>query len=146
MSDWKNWNWTPECFSTSEFITERDIWYKKLEEEGFNDIEAFLPGTRTDFPNLKTTSWSAGRALLKALRNGKSAYFYLATHYLTNGRFKSKTERAIWTRHIDGNTINEIMNYRRNKNHKKISKDTIKRTIRRIAVRMKEALKKPDNE
>lgn len=86
-------------------------WYKRLENSGFQDIEQ-------DEDNLK--SWSVSKGV-RNRNNGASAqqvlenrearetYYRLAGQFLHDYRFTSRTDRLIWEKHSDGESIRDIV-------------------------------------
>jgi hypothetical protein len=98
----------------TEYDKLRAIWYKKLEEEGFEDIES-------DENNLKI--WSATRFASKKSQDvsqGKEAYYYMATHFLNDYPFESKVEKLIWEYHADGHSVKDIVIILKKRRFKKL--------------------------
>lgn len=79
----------------------RATWYKKLEAEGFTDIEQ-------DEDNLKV--WSSDFANQKFLKNWetKAAYYSAAQEFLNNFQFETELDKVIWTYHSEGISIRSI--------------------------------------
>jgi hypothetical protein len=76
----------------------KNLWYKKLENEGFKDIEA-------KDGRLKTWSYSVSRIAYKykdLIRDSKTQYYQLAEHFLNEYKFKSNFERIVWEYHSTG--------------------------------------------
>lgn len=93
--------------STSSLKELKEVWYKKLEASGFNDIEA-------DETRLKT--WSSGtgspyRAAYKykeMMFDAKADYSRYAEHFLNEHKFKNERERIIWEYHTNGMSLRSI--------------------------------------
>ena len=92
----------------TEYEKLRAIWYKKLEKEGFVDIE-------TDENNLK--SWSAKFASKRSqdLWQAKEAYYYMATNFLNDYKFESSFEKIVWEYHTNAISIRDIVKLLRKK-------------------------------
>lgn len=118
--------------NNSEYAKLKALWYKKLKDEGFDDIEQ-------DEDNLK--SWSA-----KFVREGspleliesKTAYYQMATNFLNDYDFETELEKIIWTYH------SEAISYRNIAKLLKESKviETNRTTIWQIVKRLGESMKK----
>ncbi len=80
----------------------RAIWYKKLEREGFNDIEQ-------DEDNLKSWSSQFKRKVSLDSWQAKAAYYYMAESFLNDYKFESRVERIIWEYHANGISIRDIV-------------------------------------
>lgn len=115
------------CFSTSEFKKLENLWYKKLKEEGFQDIEKknVFEGTLhwcersyglyQDF-KLKTP---IEKPIVKYYREYKPFsreikiknalnYYKKAEYFLYHYPFSSPLEKDIWQEHTFGLSIREI--------------------------------------
>ena len=82
-----------------DYKTQKEIWYKKLEESGFKDIE-------DDKGQLKRTSTSRNIPLVAW--TAKLDYFQMATNFLEDYKFNSEIERLIWEYHSEGLSVREI--------------------------------------
>lgn len=115
----------------TEYDKLRAVWYKKLEKEGFQDIE-------TDEHNLK--SWSAKFASRKSqeLWQAKEAYYYMATNFLNEYAFDSALEKTIWEYHTEAISIRDIVKLLRKKTKVMIiNRSSIWTTINRLETTMK---------
>lgn len=83
------------------------VWYDKLKEEGFEDIE----DTNNEFRPLK--SWHSFRFMLndssyfkntnlRTNRESAISYYRLACQLLNTHHFKNETHRRIWELHSEG--------------------------------------------
>lgn len=91
----------PKPKNISEYDKLRAIWYKKLEDEGFQDIEQ-------DEDNLKLWSSRFAQQRSTKLWESKAAYYYMAGNFLVDYKFASKTEQLIWQQHSDGVSARDI--------------------------------------
>ena len=90
---------------TEEFKKLQDKWYAKLKKQGFEDKEnargelkvydRYLYGTRTEEND---DTWTSA----------KSEYYRLAEHFLNEFKFKDSTEKFIWSRHSEGDSVRTI--------------------------------------
>jgi Mor family transcriptional regulator len=81
-------------------------WYKRLKDEGFNDIE-------TTDERLKKWESSRIRQALKndtamILINAKIEYYRIAEQFLYNHKFESVYEKQIWELHTEGKPMRAI--------------------------------------
>jgi hypothetical protein len=83
----------------TELETLKDKWYKKLKDEGFNDIEQ-------DEDNLKEWSRSVfGRKHNSTWQGGWQArfeYYQLATRFLNEYKFETPLQKIVWEYHSNG--------------------------------------------
>lgn len=78
-----------------EYEALKDVWYQKLKDDGFNDIE-------TDEDRLK--EWST-RFYLSAnadLWQAKAAYYYMVQKFLNEHSFESTLDKVILEYHNEG--------------------------------------------
>jgi hypothetical protein len=80
-------------------------WYKKLQEDGFEDIEKNEHELKT-YSNVLTKSENNRR--IAGPINGKEAYYKLATWFVNDYKFKSNLEKVIWEYHSNGLSIRNI--------------------------------------
>lgn len=79
----------------------RAIWYKKLEKDGFTDIEQ-LDG------NLKQWSTRFVGKHSQVTREAKQAYYSMASRFLSEYTFESSLDRIIWEYHSNGMSVRDI--------------------------------------
>lgn len=75
----------------------QSVWYQKLKDEGFDDIETSFQFHSSYFKDL------APKLMLE-----KEAYFSKASSFLNDFEFYSQLERDVWEMHSKGDTIREI--------------------------------------
>lgn len=100
-------------YQTKEFKALLGKWNKKLEKEGFEDIE-------TTDGRLKGISHAD---FFKAHYNrttdqAKEEYYRYAGYFLYEHKFSSELERKIWELHIEGVGIREIVILLKKRNYK----------------------------
>lgn len=102
--------------SKDKLINLQKEWYKKLKDEGFEDIEYF------DKTSMEPQDWLKGNSKFsgtvsedqKATEtaefnfNSTRDYFLAATHWLITGNFQSPIDKRIWELHSNGESLREI--------------------------------------
>ena len=115
-------------FKSREFNVLLAEWNKRLEAEGFVDIET------TDLPVRTLNAWHNHRWRRKSLSRERfqdiEEYFQLATELIELFPFESETHRHIWILHCEGKTVRQIA---MEINQWKIKKSTVSNVIRMIA-------------
>lgn len=91
---------------TAEYKRLKKIWYKKLKESGFNDIE-------TGDVQVRLKGGSSSSRYKKAYGEGvyqqtRQEYYYMAHQFLHGYEFKSGLDKAIWEYHVEGISIRKI--------------------------------------
>jgi hypothetical protein len=82
----------------------KKIWYKKLKDSGFNDIE-------TPSGDLKggSLNWRFNSAFaVRYSHASRQEYYYLANQFLESHNFESELHRTIWTYHTEGTSTRDI--------------------------------------
>jgi hypothetical protein len=85
----------------SEYEELRAIWYEKLKEEGFKDIES-------DEHRLKVWSSSKFSKEPVELWQAKEAYYSMAAKFLVDHKFEDKLERIVWEYYSNGMSVRDI--------------------------------------
>lgn len=121
--------------SSNEYQKLKKVWYAKLKESGFNDIETKDENLRGGSSNWRFNSKFTTRYSHKS----KEEYTYQATQFLNRFTFDSEMHRAIWAYHVEGLSMDEItkilkslgkFSYKRNtRNAKSPSINTVWRII-----------------
>jgi hypothetical protein len=92
----------------SDYESLRDIWYKKLKDAGFEDIER-------DETQLKVySSFKFGKKRGQLQHGGgefKEAYYYMATHFLNDYKFDNEVEKIVWSLHTEAVSVANITKY-----------------------------------
>lgn len=89
----------------TEYEHLRDIWYKKLEDSGFVDIEKDEKSFKKHILHAQSKDKNHGTA---TYRSSKIDYYNMATSFLNTHKFKSELEKAIWEYHTNGISIEGI--------------------------------------
>jgi hypothetical protein len=95
----------PKFYETPEFMKLNEKWAKKLEKDGFEDIEEF------NSPKELLKSWHNMRFAAKNnpdMLNETRDYYLAATNLLNTFTFKNNRDRKIWTMHSEGITERRI--------------------------------------
>lgn len=115
-------------FRTKEFKVLEDLWYKKLKATGFEDIEPGKKYLKFSAEGYMSRSSNKGR---EAYFASKEEYFRLAGHFLYDHQFENETDRFIWERHAEGESLREIVVSLKSKGVKK-ALTQVKETIHRL--------------
>ena len=115
----------PKFYEAAKFKKLNAEWQKKLKASGFEDLE---DPENPDEPiphHIKTR--------LPRFKKGEETrdYYDQCLHYLEYGTFDSMRQKAMWTMHCHGESLQEIATSRL------ISKSTVQYHIRRVRNRMK---------
>lgn len=115
----------------SEYEKLKAVWYKKLKDEGFQDIE-------TDEDNLKTWSSRFSSKKARELWRAKEAYYYMATNFLNDYSFDSNLEKVIWEYHSNAMSVRNIAKLLNKSTYsKKLSKEAVWLIVRKLEASMK---------
>lgn len=119
-----------------------DIWYKKLEREGFKDIEQDehrLKRWDSFYFISKHTNFESGKSGNKRDKQfsatwfkSQEEYYQLAGAFVYEHQFSDKKEQYIWELHSQGLATSEIIKIVR-KRYKKTPRDGVYQTIKDLA-------------
>lgn len=102
---------TVSQLKTKKFESLKTQWYKKLKKEGFKDIE----NPKGNLIKFESTIWKSTKFHKTAdsmmLRQARESYFRLAGHFLYDHEFETSTDKAIWTMHANGKTLDHIKTF-----------------------------------
>lgn len=90
-----------KVIKAKSYSQERKVWYKKLKETGFNDLEnsqGFLKAYASS--NFSQTSPHA--------HESRREYYYLCQQFLNEFKFDSELQKAIWEYHTNGISYRDI--------------------------------------
>lgn len=110
----------------------REVWYKKLKDSGFEDIEADKHNTAGGM------GWSNKFKTAETARNweSKREYYSMAGRFLHEYKFKNERERIIWEYWANGLSVRNIA-----KTLTKVSlvmtRDKVWRTLKPLIEKMK---------
>lgn len=113
----------------NELARQQKIWYKKLEDSGFEDAEQ-------DENSLKEWSSAFYRPRNTRLQASREPYFRLASHFLHDYQFETERDRVIWEYHAEGLQVHEIVDTLK-KVKMPLSRTRVYHTIQRLANSMK---------
>jgi hypothetical protein len=123
-------------YKTPQFKKLQEKWYKKLKDEGFNDIEK---GEDT-LMVCNSTAFRKSRYPIESY-NAKVRYFALAGQFLNDNKFETRKDKIVWELHTNGKSTREIETELKRRKILNPSRDMTNKIIRRLA---KEMLKKYD--
>ena len=85
------------------YVELKEIWYAKLKEAGFDDIEQ---------DEYKLKMWS-NRVYIEnpnpVQREAKETYYILASRFLHDYKFKNQKDKIIWEYHANGISMRNIV-------------------------------------
>jgi hypothetical protein len=137
-------------WQTKNFQKLQELWRKKLESAGFQDIEQpenFKSGVKDG--NLKqwtTSRHLQGKGLTPEYIAEKTEYYRLAGQFFWEHKFKNHVEATVWELHANGTSIRNIVKEMRRRgethlNDKTLNKRVVHETIQSLAKTMKESVK-----
>lgn len=115
---------TKKLNKKEELEKTKKIWYKKLKDEGFEDIE---PHENT----LKSWSYKFADRNVDEI-TAKQVYYRMANHFLNDHQFNSILEKVIWEYHANGIAVRDIASQLSKAKVTKTSYDTIWRIVGKI--------------
>lgn len=122
---------------------QRKFWYKKLKDDGFEDIEDVERDTLKTWA-LRTTA-ELLRVNSKIVIEAKEEYYSMCRHFLADHEFKNKKERIIWEYHTEGISTRDIAKLLEKAGIAKTSRTPVYNTIKRLENIMKDLyLYKPE--
>jgi len=115
-------------------------WYKKLEKDGFQDIEKNeyqLKQSSSIFMDMRKGNRNESSATVVS-REAKRDYYMMATDFLNSHPFTSKLQRIIWEYHANGLSTREISATLNKVRKNKILRMTVWRILKQLSVAMKQ--------
>lgn len=88
-------------YHSREFCKLRDEWYRKLEAEGFYDIETTIEEINLSDTLLEKGDYNIRKQLTLALKSHKPDFYQMCERYLEDGTFNT-IEHRVWELHIQG--------------------------------------------
>lgn len=127
------------------------VWYDKLKDEGFDDIEqdedTLTTWSSVFYKSQFVNDSSLGndtktRYETKAVINeAKAQYYRLAEHFLNDHIFQTRLEKNIWALHVEGKSYREIAKTLRATSRKlMLNKDNVQIIVQKLEILMKEQL------
>ena len=92
--------------SNKDFAKLQKIWYKKLADSGFQEIEA-NNGGQLKWSSSSQSARNLARTSLVSQDN-KRQYYRLAGFFLHEYAFDSQTDKFIWSKHAEGVSVRNI--------------------------------------
>lgn len=109
-----------------DFIQLKALWYKRLKDSGFKDIETFN-GYIKDWPSQRIQ-----RDFTPERIQEKLDYFRAASQLFWEHKFDTALQKKIWELHCEGKSYREIAEDLRNKKNK-LNKDNVQLVISKLA-------------
>jgi hypothetical protein len=113
----------------------KKVWYKKLAQSGFIDIER-------NEDDLKVNDWYFSRTAKYGgssieWSQSKADYYYMATQFLNNYKFETNLERIIWEYHSNAVSHRDITDILNKAKVTKTNRTYVGRIIKALATEMK---------
>jgi hypothetical protein len=115
----------------TEYERQKEIWYKKLADSGFVDIE------ENNGNDLKHWDGSGSTRHDPDYIQAKQEYYNVAMHFLTNHKFDSELEKVIWEYHSNAVSARNISKTLVSAGFVKMGRMTVWRVIKRLRSAMK---------
>lgn len=91
----------PQAFKHPDFLKMKSIWYRKLKESGFKDLEEY--GEFSDFVQKEESLHSKKAVYLLRYEADTLKHQFLDSH-----EFKCAEDKAIWTNYVNTGTISPL--------------------------------------
>lgn len=118
----------------SEYERLKKLWYKKLKDSGFEDVE-------TDEDRLKVWSSTLFGKSKGLVQNGgwqaKASYYQMTSDFLIDNRFETEIDKVIWEYHSHGISVRDITSTLR-KAKVKTNRQYVWEIINRLQTKMKQ--------
>jgi len=108
----------------------KKIWYAKLKESGFQDIEYY---EESSYGMNRFDKHPENPEVMQA----RADYYQMSTHFLSDHSFESDFEKDIWEIHADGISIRNITKVLFEKQGIKTSKTKVGKIVKRLEDTMK---------
>jgi hypothetical protein len=107
------------------------VWYKKLADTGFVDVE-------TDEWNLKNTFDSSRFTRKKSLDTykQKAEYYYMTDHFLNTHAFENELEKVIWEYHCNAVSTRDIADTLTKTGLKNMGRCTVWKVVKKLRLIM----------
>lgn len=126
-------------FSTKKFKALRDEWYKKLEQEGFDDIESNYKSEKGSREHQLLHVWES----LYFKQSAVAQRFYATETYYTLCRqfsheypFQNSLDQKVWELHSEGSSLREIAKNLKAEGYL-VNKDKVNEIVRQLVNIMK---------
>ena len=121
---------------TKDFTKLQKVWYKRLKQAGFTDIE-YDADTLINYSSSKLAMRlnGASRDTKIKLDALTEEYYRMAGHFIYDHTFKNEIELDIWTLHAEGLSFRDIAK-RVTTKHYRANKDKINIIIKELAALM----------
>lgn len=94
-------------YKSEKFKAEQDEWYRKLKEEGFEDIEFEFKDGRGGSLKRFHSKFFVSR-FKEGLPQAKEDYYRACAEFMLCHKFKDTREQRIWELHCDGMSVRKI--------------------------------------
>lgn len=113
----------------NEFEKLKKVWYQKLKESGFKDIESKNGSVGRGAPRVDNITEVQQEAIKE--------YYSMTRHFLTEHKFESEQDRFIWEQYSEGLSVRDISKLLKQQGIKK-QKDAVWYVVKRLEKIMKD--------
>jgi hypothetical protein len=123
---------------SQELEKAQKIWYKKLKDSGFEDVEKDeenLIKYSSRFFNCRVGGSPFNKESSQSFYEAKEEYYRIAGHFLHDNKFKDEFEKKVWDLHSQGISFRDIAIKVRTKQNK-ANKDNIQTLVKELSKEM----------
>lgn len=117
----------------SELERLQAVWYKKLKESGFDDIEHADGSINSAVPYALRQNDATTQLRAQAIQD----YYCMTQHFLNDHVFDNETDKIIWEYYTHGLSYRDIAKLLKTAGIAKISRDIVWRKIKKLEDTMK---------
>lgn len=115
----------------TDFDRLKDFWYKRLEDDGFVDIEHNDGSINSSSPARSTRNQTPD------LRQVIQDYYSMSYHFLNEYKFSNELEKIMWEYHTEGLSVRAISKILKDTKVAKTSKTKVGEIIKKLEDIMK---------
>lgn len=127
----------PKPKKPSNFKELQKLWYSKLKQKGFEDIERNEYHLKDPSSKFARTTGRSESSLTSIARDAKRDYYLMATDFLNTHTFETKLDENIWAYHTEGISCRDIAKLLNKVRKKKIFFTAVWTIINRLETIMK---------
>lgn len=122
----------------TEYDKLRKLWYKKLADSGFEDIEyndTDIKKPAVDIHRKIDAPGSAGNVTRysKVVWEAKTDYYVMAEHFLNDHKFDNELDKIIWSYHCNGISARNIVKLLHDTEVTKTNRDKVWKTVKALS-------------
>lgn len=117
----------------TELQKQQDIWYKRIKDAGFEEIEYKDGSMKSGLPR----ALRSRNELDKRAAQATQEYYYMAHHFLNDYKFETELEKTMWTYHSEGLSCRTIAGLLSKTGITKTKKSTVWNILNELEKKMK---------